>query len=270
MNNSISIFGLNITYYSICILLAVIAVTFFTEKEAHRLGVKKDFIFNMLFWSFVFGILGARLYYVVFNFQEYIKDPIEIIKIWNGGLAIHGGLLAGVLTSYLYCKKYNVRPLRMCDLIVVPLLLGQAIGRWGNFFNQEAHGAATTVAKLQSILVPQFVIDGMQIDGVYYFPTFWFESIVCFVAFIILCIARRSKYTKVGSMTASYLMIYGVLRFFIEIERTDALMIAGFKMAQIVSIIMFIIGLVLMMFISKKPKFDDLYNDTTNVDEIRF
>ena len=270
MDPYLHILGLNIRFYSICILLAVIAVTFFTEKEAHRLGVKKDFIFNMLFWSFVFGILGARLYYVVFNVQEYIKDPIEIIKIWNGGLAIHGGLLAGVLTSYLYCKKYNVRPLRMCDLIVVPLLLGQAIGRWGNFFNQEAHGAATTVAKLQSIFVPQFVIDGMQIDGVYYFPTFWFESIVCFIAFIILCIVRRSKYTKVGSMTASYLMIYGVLRFFIEIERTDALMIAGFKMAQIVSIIMFIIGLVLMMFISKKPKFDDLYNDTTNVDEIRF
>ena len=102
MDPYLHILGLNIRFYSICILLAVIAVTFFTEKEAHRLGVKKDFIFNMLFWSFVFGILGARLYYVVFNFQEYIHNPIEIIKIWNGGLAIHGGLLAGVLTSYLY------------------------------------------------------------------------------------------------------------------------------------------------------------------------
>ena len=233
-------------------------------------GIKQDFIFNMLFWSFIFGILGARLYYVVFNFQEYIKDPIEIIKIWNGGLAIHGGLLAGVLTCYLYCKRYNVRPLRMCDLIVVPLLLGQAIGRWGNFFNQEAHGAATTVAKLKSLFIPDFIINGMQIDGVYYFPTFFFESIVCLVSFLVLCIIRRGKYTKVGSMTASYLMIYGVLRFFIEIERTDALMIAGFKMAQIVSVIMFIIGLVLMMYISRKPKFDDLYNDRTNVDEIRF
>ena len=270
MDPYLHILGFNIRLYSICILMAVIAVTFFTEKEAHRLGVKKDFMFNMLFWAFVFGILGARLYYVIFNFQEYIHDPIEIIKIWNGGLAIHGGLLAGVLTSYLYCRRYNVRPLRMCDLVAVPLLLGQAIGRWGNFFNQEAHGAATTASKLQSLFVPQFVIDGMKIDGVYYFPTFWFESIVCFTAFVILCIVRRSKYTKVGSMTASYLMIYGVLRFFIEIERTDALMIAGFKMAQIVSVIMFIIGLVLMMFISKKPKFDDLYNDTTNVDEIRF
>jgi phosphatidylglycerol:prolipoprotein diacylglycerol transferase len=270
MDPYLHIFNLNIRFYSIFVLLAVIAVAFFTEREAGRLGIKKDFVFNMLFWSFIFGILGARLYYVIFNFQEYIKDPIEIIKIWNGGLAIHGGLLAGVLTSYLYCKKYNVRPLRMCDLVCVPLLLGQAIGRWGNFFNQEAHGAATTVAKLKSLFIPQPIIDGMQIDGVYYFPTFFFESVICFVAFIILCIVRRGKYTKVGSMTASYLMIYGVLRFFIEIERTDGLMIAGFKMAQIVSVIMFIIGLVLMMYISRKPKFVDLYNDRTNVDEIRF
>ena len=270
MDPYLHIFGLNIRFYSICVLLAVIAVAFFTEKEAHRLGIKKEFVFNMLFWAFIFGILGARIYYVIFNFQEYIKDPIEIIKIWNGGLAIHGGLLAGVVTCYLYCKKYNVRPLRMCDLIAVPLLLGQAIGRWGNFFNQEAHGAATTVAELKSLFIPQFIIDGMQIDGVYYFPTFFIESMVCLIAFIILCIVRRGKYLKVGSMTASYLMIYGVLRFFIEIERTDALMIAGFKMAQIVSVAMFIVGLVLMMYISRKPKFDDLYNDRTNVDEIRF
>ena len=158
----------------------------------------------------------------------------------------------------------------MCDIVAVPVLLGQAIGRWGNFFNQEAHGAATTVAKLQSLLVPQPVINGMQIDGVYYFPTFWFESIVCLIAFIVLCIIRRGKYTKVGSMTAAYLMIYGTLRFFIEMQRTDALMIAGFRMAQIVSVIMFIVGLVLMMYISRKPKFDDLYNDKSNIDEIRF
>lgn len=270
MDPYLHIFNLNIRFYSLFILLAVISVAFFAEKEAHRLGVKKDFLFNMLFWAFIFGILGARLYYVIFNFQEYIKDPIEIIKIWNGGLAIHGGLLAGVLTCYLYCKRYNVRPLRMCDIVAVPVLLGQAIGRWGNFFNQEAHGAATTVAKLQSLLVPQPVINGMQIDGVYYFPTFWFESIVCLIAFIVLCIIRRGKYTKVGSMTAAYLMIYGTLRFFIEMQRTDALMIAGFRMAQIVSVIMFIVGLVLMMYISRKPKFDDLYNDKSNIDEIRF
>ena len=270
MDPYLHIFNLNIRFYSLFILLAVISVAFFAEKEAHRLGVKKDFLFNMLFWAFIFGILGARLYYVIFNFQEYIKDPIEIIKIWNGGLAIHGGLLAGVLTCYLYCKRYNVRPLRMCDIVAVPVLLGQSIGRWGNFFNQEAHGAATTHAKLQGLLAPQPVINGMQIDGVYYFPTFWFESIVCLIAFIVLCIIRRGKYTKVGSMTAAYLMIYGVLRFFIEMQRTDALMIAGFRMAQIVSVIMFIVGLVLMMYISRKPKFDDLYNDKSNIDEIRF
>ncbi len=264
------VFGIEVRWYSVLILVACFVVLYLSQNEAERFGVQREFIFNMLFWALIVGIIGARLYYVLFNLDIYLKDPIEIVKIWHGGLAIHGGLIFGLITIVLYCKKYKVRTVRMLDFIVVPLLLGQAIGRWGNFFNQEAHGAATTAAYLKTIMVPDFIINGMTIDGVVYTPTFLYESIVCLIAFIVLLFVRRGKYVKVGTMTACYLIIYGVLRFFIEITRTDALMIAGFKIAQIVSVIMVIIGLGMIMIITKRGRFEDLYNDKDNSTMVRF
>lgn len=266
----ITVGNFEIRWYSVLILVACFSVLVLAEKEAERFGVKKEFIFNMLFWALIFGVIGARLYYVAFNWEMFSGDYLEIFKVWNGGLAIHGGLLFGLITVIVYCKKYNVRTMRMLDFIVVPLLLAQAIGRWGNFFNQEAHGAATTVALLKSIAIPDFIIEGMTIDGVVYTPTFLYESFVCFISFIILLFVRRGKYIKVGTLTASYLVIYGTLRFFIEMSRTDALMLGGFKIAQIVSVIMFIVGLGIIMFTSRKGKFEDLYNDKSNMNEVRF
>ncbi len=266
----VTIGNLEIRWYSALILIACFVVLVLSEKEAERFGVKKEFIFNMLFWALIFGVIGARLYYVIFNWHMFSNDYLEIFRVWNGGLAIHGGLIFGLITIVLYCKKYNVRTMRILDFIVVPLLLAQAIGRWGNFFNQEAHGAATTVELLKSIAIPDFIIKGMTIDGIVYTPTFLYESIVCFISFIILLFVRRGKYTKVGTLTASYLVIYGTLRFFIEMSRTDALMLGGFKVAQIVSVIMFIVGLGILMFTSRKGKFEDLYNDKSNINEVRF
>lgn len=266
----ISIGNFEIRWYSIMILLAAISVLFITEREAVRLNVDKNYVFNTLFWAFIFGVIGARLYYVIFNFNAYKSNPIEILQIWNGGLAIHGGLIVGALTLFLFNKKYKVRTLRITDLIVVPLLLGQAIGRWGNFFNMEAHGTITTVAKLKALLVPKFVINGMTINGNVYVPTFYFESIMCLIGFIFLMIYRRNKYIKVGSLTGWYLIIYGTIRFFIEFERTDALMLGAFKVAQIISIIMVIVGIGFLMYLSKKGRFEDLYNDKNNNKEIRY
>ena len=155
-------------------------------------------------------------------------------------------------------------------MICVPIILGQAIGRWGNFFNSEAHGAATTLEHLQKLHIPQFIIDGMKIDGVYYTPTFLYESVACLIVFIILIIIRRSKLRKVGTISALYLISYGIIRFFIEISRTDALMIAGIKVAQIVSIIMIIIGLLILSKNKKKGRFEDLYNDVNNKDNLKY
>lgn len=261
---------LQIRWYSVLILIACFVVLYLTQNEAARFQVQREFIFNMLFWALIVGIIGARLYYVIFNIKDYISNPLEILMVWHGGLAIHGGLIFGLLTIIYYCKKYKVRVVRVLDFLVVPLLLGQAIGRWGNFFNQEAHGIATSEAVLQKLMIPDFIINGMKIDGVVYTPTFLYESVVCFLAFIILLFVRRGKYTKVGTMTASYLIIYGVLRFFIETSRTDALMLGGFRVAQIVSVIMCVIGLGMLMLISKKGKFEDRYNDPENSLNIRY
>lgn len=261
---------IQIRWYSVLILAACFLVLYLAQNEAQRFGVQREFIFNMLFWALIFGIIGARLYYVLFNLDTYLKDPVEILKIWHGGLAIHGGLLFGLITIVIYCKKYKVRLIRILDFVVVPLLLGQAIGRWGNFFNQEAHGAATTAAYLKRLFIPDFIIDGMTIDGVVYTPTFLYESLICLVAFIVLLFIRRGKYTKVGTPTAIYLIVYGALRFFIEMSRTDALMVGGFKIAQIVSVIMIVLGLGMIMLISKKGRFEDRYNDMDNSLEIRF
>lgn len=266
----ISIGNFEIRWYSVFILIAFFVATYLIEKEAKRFDIDKNYIFNLLFWTLIFGIIGARIYYVMFDWEYYNNNIGEIIKIWNGGLAIHGGIIAGLLTILIYTKKYKQRTVRYLDFIVVGLIIGQAIGRWGNFFNSEAHGIATSLEHLKKLHIPNFIIKGMKINGVYYTPTFLYESIFCLIGFIIICLIRRNKYTKVGTPTALYLIIYGIIRFFIERSRTDALMFCGFKIASIVSVIMIIIGIIMLIINSKKGKFEDLYNDRSNKDIIRF
>ncbi len=250
-----------IRWYSLLILIGVIIGIRMLEKEGQRFNINKDFLFNLAFWAIIIGILGARIYYVIFNFNLYKNDIFSIFKIWEGGLAIHGGIIAGVITIALYCKKYKMQFLRITDLCIAPLLLAQAFGRWGNFFNGEAHGAVTSLAHLKSLHIPEFIIKGMNISGIYYEPTFLYESIFCLVGFIIILIVRRGKYIKIGMQTALYLMYYSVIRFFIESMRTDSLILGGFKVAQIVSILLFLTGLIMIMMISRKSKFEDLYNN---------
>ncbi|MCR4581557.1 MAG: prolipoprotein diacylglyceryl transferase [Bacilli bacterium] len=259
-----------IRWYSIFILAAVIFGYITINREAKRFGIRGDFVFNMMFWSFIVGLICARLYYVIFNLDLFKSDPLSIVKLWEGGLAIHGGLLGGLVTIILYCKKYKVKTIRILDFVAPAMLLSQAIGRWGNFFNQEAHGAAIDPDTLRRIFIPDFIINGMTIDGVTYTPSFLFESIICLVMFILIAFIRRGKYVKIGQPLGLYLLAYGGIRFFIEMGRTDSLMLGGFKMAQIISVIFFISGLCIMAYTSRKSKFEDLYNDASNIDEIRF
>ena len=266
----IQIGSISIRWYSALILLGIFLGYGLAEYEAKKFQISKDFMFNMTFWMVIFGLFGARIYYVVFNWQLYSHDLLSIFRFWEGGLAIHGGLLAGFITIYLYCKKYNMRFIKVLDIIVVSLILAQAIGRWGNFFNSEAHGPVTTLAILKSRhIIPAFVINGMNINGVYYEPTFYYESLWCFIGFILLIIIRNNKNTKIGTLTAFYLIWYSVGRFVVESLRTDSLLFGGFKMAQIVSIIMFIIGIIAIMINSRKTPFEDLYHDN-NASTIKF
>lgn len=259
----------SIKWYSLMILLGVVVGIGLLLKEGKKYNYPKDFLFNLCFWAIILGFIGARIYYVLFNFDIYKNDPISIFKIWEGGLAIHGGLIAGSITMYLYCKKYNVRLLKITDMAVPGILLAQSIGRWGNFFNMEAHGGAVLRSTLESFHIPEFIINGMNINGVYYHPTFFYESLWCLLGFIIFILLKHYKYLKVGSLTFSYLCFYSVGRFVIEALRTDSLMIGGFKVAQILSIILFIIGIIGLMLETRKGKFEDLYSEP-NHEEIRY
>ncbi len=259
----------SIRWYSIMLLIAVVLGGYILFKEGRKFNFNRDFLFNLFFWVIVFGFIGARTYYVIFNFELYENDLVSIFRIWEGGLAIHGGIIAGLITLIIYCKKYNARIFKITDMCCIPLILGQAIGRWGNFFNQEAHGAAISYAKLKSMHIPDFIINGMNIGGIYYAPTFLYESIWCLLGAIVLLIAKKFKYLKVGQLTSIYLMWYSVGRFFIENQRTDSLMLGGFKVAQLVSVLMFVVGLFAFMILSRRSKFENLYSET-NADEIRF
>ena len=259
-----------IYWYSVLIFLAFFVGCTMALNEAKKWNIPQDFMVNLFFYIIVFSLIGARLYYVLFNLDYYLQDPVSILKIWEGGLAIHGGIIFGLIVVLIYCKKYKVNTLRILDILSVSLILGQAIGRWGNFMNSEAHGGVTTLQHLQQLHIPQFIIDGMNINGEYYIPTFFYESIACLIGFVILIIFRHLKYTKIGQTTGLYLIIYGVIRFFIEGMRTDSLMFGDFRIAQIVSIIMIISGVIIIIKLRKGSVFENQNNDYKNIEKINF
>lgn len=244
---ALSLGSVTISWYSICILLGIIFAGIVINKEAKKHNISNSFVSNLIFWCVIFGIVGARVYYVMFNLDYYTLAPMEIIKVWNGGLAIHGGIIAGIITLVIYCRKYNVNILKMMDIAVPGVILAQAFGRWGNFFNMEAHGSVVTRTFLESLRLPEFIINGMYIEGSYYHPTFLYESLLCFVGFLVFIGFRKLKNTKTGNVTALYFIWYGIIRYFIESLRTDSLMLGNIKVAQLVSIIMVIIGVILFI-----------------------
>ncbi len=250
---------IQIYWYSIFIFIGMLVACFLIYKEAKKRGIEEDFLVNLTFNTIIIGIIGARLYYVLFNFSYYLDNPVEIFQIWNGGLAIHGGIIAGLLFIIYYCKKHEVNLWKMLDIIVVGLIIAQAIGRWGNFFNSEAYGPITTAAHLKSLGIPQFIIDGMYILGEYRQPTFFYESVWCLFGFLAMLIIRQYKYLKIGQLTSFYLIWYGIIRFIIEAMRTDSLMLGPLKMAQLVSLVFIVSGIIIFIK-STKTNQKELYN----------
>lgn len=252
----IEIGNIKIYWYSVMILLGVLTGSYLVLRESKRFNISKSKISDMLFYTIIFGIIGARLYYVIFNFDYYINNPIDIIKVWEGGLAIHGGIIAGVIYLIYSTKKNNLNTLLITDICVPGLLIGQALGRWGNFFNREAHGPITTLEYLQNLHLPKFIINGMNIDGNYYIPTFFYESLWCLIGLIIVLLIRRVLKIKKGNITGFYLIWYGIGRFLIEQLRTDSLMLNTLKQAQIISIIMIIIGIIILIYSRKGEEYN--------------
>ena len=249
---------ISIYWYSIFILFAMFIGSFLFFRFAKKDGYKDEFLTNLLFYGIICGIVGARLYYVIFNLSYYVHNPLLIFAIWNGGLAIHGGILGGAIWFIYYSKKNNVNFLKIFDLIVPSLIIAQAIGRWGNFFNMEAHGPMVSKAFLESIHIPNFIINGMCIDGVYYHPTFFYESLWCFLGFVILLFVKKKCKVHTGTLTGIYFMWYSICRYFIEILRTDSLMIGQLKVAKIVSVLLFALGIFLIFYKKKVTRMSKL------------
>lgn len=236
---------IQIYWYSIFIFFALLFACGVIYREARRRNVDEDMLVNLTFTTVVASIIGARLYYVLFNLPYYMHHPVEIFEIWNGGLAIHGGIICGLIAVIVFCNKRKENVMRLLDMIVVGLILGQAIGRWGNFFNSEAYGAITTLESLK--FLPDFIVKGMYILGEYRQPTFLYESIGCLIGFVALLVVRMKSTLKRGTLTSIYLIWYGVLRFIIEGMRSDSLMLGSLKVAQLVSAVMVIVGLVIFI-----------------------
>lgn len=238
--------SISIQWYAILILTGAFLAYFFAKrnlKEYRNIDVDGFFddAFICLMWS---GIIGARLWFCLFyNFEQYINHPLDIIRVWDGGLAIHGGLVGAFIGTLILCKKRNVPFIKFLDAILPTVLLGQAIGRWGNFINQECHGSTVSSEYFDGIL--SFLKEGMYIGGQYYRPLFFYESILCLIGFILINFLLKKTQTKRGELVGAYCIWYGIVRFFIEGDRTDSLLIGSLKTAQLTSILFVIIGLLL-------------------------
>ncbi len=249
---------IQIYWYSITMFLGVLFGIIVAYIEIKRKKISLEKFENMAFYAIIFGFLGARIYYILFNLDYYLERPIEMLEVWNGGLAIHGGIIGAVLAILIYCRRNKLNFIEMLDICSPAILIGQIIGRWGNFFNSEAHGGIVSRAFLEGIGIPKFIIDGMYINGVYYHPTFYYESILNLICFIALIILRYNKKIKIGTLAGIYLIWYGIVRFFIESLRTDSLMLGPLKMAQLIGIPMVIIGIILIITSRKREHYNEV------------
>ena len=252
---------LHIQWYAIIILTGAYVALILAIKEGKKLGVEKEFLENLVLFGLPIAIIGARIYYVAFNWSYYQGDLMQVIKINEGGLAIHGAFIAALIWGYGYCKYKKVHFLKVLDLGAVGFLIAQAIGRWGNFMNQEAHGPLVPGVDLieqrsylsDQLKLPDFIVNQMYLKGNegwgFYHPTFLYESIWNLIGFGIMLVLRKTKLLYIGDLIFIYLIWYSIGRFFIEGMRTDSLYIGNtdIKAAQIISIVMFALGFILLV-----------------------
>ncbi|HIE0326289.1 TPA: prolipoprotein diacylglyceryl transferase [Staphylococcus aureus] len=238
---------LSVRWYGIIIAVGILLGYFVVQRALVKAGLHKDTLVDIIFYSALFGFIAARIYFVIFQWPYYAENPSEIIKIWHGGIAIHGGLIGGFIAGVIVCKVKNLNPFQIGDIVAPSIILAQGIGRWGNFMNHEAHGGSVSRAFLEQLHLPNFIIENMYINGQYYHPTFLYESIWDVAGFIILVNIR--KYLKLGETFFLYLTWYSIGRFFIEGLRTDSLMLtSNIRVAQLVSILLILISISLIVY----------------------
>jgi len=231
---------IELRFYGLMYVVAIIVGTRIIRTEVRRknIALTGDEVSNFILWTVVGGILGARLYYVVFNLGYYMRVPVEIPAIWHGGLAIHGGISGGIIAAWIYLRRKKVSFWRLSDCVAPALILGQAFGRFGNFMNGDAHGVPTTLP-WGLVFAPDSVA-GRQFPGIPIHPVMLYELLLNLSIFLFIWFVLRKKGHKPGFIFASYIAMYSVIRCFVEWFRADSLMIGQWRAAQIVSIILFI------------------------------
>ena len=245
---------IEVRWYGVIIALGIVLAFIVGQREMVKRGFHPDYLTDLLIWAVPLAIVAARIYYVIFKWDYYSQNPSKIIAIWNGGIAIHGALIGAFLTAYFFTKKRGTSFWKVTDILAPSLLIGQTVGRWGNFMNQEAHGGEVTRSFLENLMLPNWIIEQMNINGKYYHPTFLYESVWNLVGLIILILLRKVNLRR-GEIFLSYLVWYSVGRFFIEGMRTDSLYLVGeLRTAQVVSLLTIAIAIILFVYRRVKMK----------------
>ena len=255
MNNPVAFdfLGFEVMWYGVLIGFGIILAFILAYKNAKKKGLNFDVLIDTFLVSFPCAIIGARAYYVIFEWNNYKDNVMSVFNIRQGGLAIHGGLIGAFLAAFIYTRIKKINFLAYADLVAPSIILAQAVGRWGNFMNSEAHGEVVSKEFISKF--PKFIQDGMYINGQYYNPTFLYESIwdilVCIILVVIL---YKVKKGYEGVVISSYMILYSIGRFFIEGLRTDSLMFMGLRMAQFISLVGIILGIIFIFIIVQRNK----------------
>ncbi len=252
-----TLFGNDFTikWYGVLIAIGFLLAVLYGLKRAKDFDLNPDKMLDTALLTTVLAFVGARLYYVFFSdrLAEYLADPITILEVWNGGLGIYGGIIFAFVFGMLFSKLFKVKFLAMADIASLGFLIGQAVGRWGNFFNQEAFGGNTD---LPWGMTGDIIASGINGDGydpsLPVHPTFLYESLWCILGFVVLHILSKRLYKFKGQIFCSYLIWYGVGRFAIESLRTDSLMAGTMRASQLVAVLAVVLGVILFFVLRRR------------------
>lgn len=229
---AITLFGWKVHWYGVLIVAGVALGVWLAAAREKRLGLPKDTALDLALVCLPAAIVGARIYYVAFSWETYAQGPWQrIFAVWEGGLAIYGGVLGGLIAGAIYAKVKKISFLSLADLAAPCLALGQAVGRWGNFVNQEAHGGLVTNPALR------FFPAAVNISGLWYYATFFYESAWCFLIVAVLLYAEKKYAPAKGGVFLGYVLLYGLERGMVEGLRTDSLMLGPLRVSQLISLL---------------------------------
>ena len=245
---SFNLFGLEIYFYGVIIALGFILAALYCAKRAKEFGLSSDELYELVIWLIPTCIIGARLYYVLFKLDYFIANPDKIFALRDGGLAIYGGIIAGIIVGIIWCRAKKIRVFAVADLTAFGLLIGQSVGRWGNFINREAFGAQTEIFCRMGLTVPGF-------ETLYVHPTFLYESLWNILGLIVLHIwSKKGKRKYDGQVFWLYILWYGLGRAWIEGLRSDSLYIGStdIRVSQLLAIVSAVVSLVILIINARK------------------